>query len=226
MAAHRPHSFTLVELLVAIAIVLILVGITVAGVGYARRRAAEAKTVAILEQFAHGLEAFRAEKGFYPVCPSTATNKNVQFRLNNNSKLLIIINDNTYTFFSGGQGLLPKKTTDPGYLTQSQIDDLDGGKACAFMDVDRDAAAIVFDGARPVLVQGYFDFGAVAVGGFVDAVIDDFPNQMVKATTVCGADIHARAFADALHFRQQLNVVGSIRRGVQKFVIRHIGDTV
>ena len=94
------------------------------------------------------------------------------------------------------------------------------------MDVDRDAAAIVFDGAGSILVEGDGNLGAVAVGGFVDAVIDDFPNQMVKATTICGADIHARAFADALHFRQQLNVVGSIRCEVQKFVIRHIGDTV
>ena len=78
MTAPRPHLFTLVELLVAIAIVLILVGITVAGVGYARRRADEAKTVAILEQFAQGLEAFRAEKGYYPHCASAAE---VKFKL-------------------------------------------------------------------------------------------------------------------------------------------------
>ena len=95
------HTFTLTELLVAIAIVLILVGMTIAGVGYARRRADEAKTVAILEQFAQGLEAFRAEKGFYPPCEGE-----VKLQLNKYNKLFLIINSKKYTFYSGGKGLL------------------------------------------------------------------------------------------------------------------------
>ena len=101
MTSYRNHSFTLVELLVAIAIVLILVGITIAGVGYARRRADEAKTVAILEQFAQGLEAFRAENGYYP--PS-ATATDVKLNLDSNGRFVMTIGPSTYKFYSEKSG--------------------------------------------------------------------------------------------------------------------------
>ncbi len=107
MSTSRNHSFTLTELLVAIAIVLILVGITIAGVGYARRRADEAKTVAILEQFAQGLEAFRAENGYYP--PS-ATATDVKFHLiqlpgdDEPRHFVLTIGPSTYNFYSEKSG--------------------------------------------------------------------------------------------------------------------------
>ncbi len=101
MSTSRNHSFTLTELLVAIAIVLILVGITVAGVGYARRRADEAKTVAILEQFAQGLEAFRAENGYYP--PSSSAT-DVKLNLDSNGKFILTIGVATYNFYSEKSG--------------------------------------------------------------------------------------------------------------------------
>ena len=57
------RSFTVTELLVAIAIVVILAGILIGGLGYAGRRADEAKTIAAIQQLSNALEAFRAEKG-------------------------------------------------------------------------------------------------------------------------------------------------------------------
>ena len=108
MSTSRNHPFTLTELLVAIAIVLILVGITIAGVGYARRRADEAKAVAILEQFAQGLEAFRAENGYYPPAASAT---DVKFHLIKKqpsdaepTRLVLTIGVATYNFYSEKSG--------------------------------------------------------------------------------------------------------------------------
>ena len=61
-------SFTVTELLVVIAIIVILAGILIGGMGYAGRRADEAKTISAIQEFSAALEAFRAEKGYYPPC--------------------------------------------------------------------------------------------------------------------------------------------------------------
>lgn len=64
------RSFTVTELLVAIAIVVILAGILIGGLGYAGRRADDAKTIAAIQTLTAALDAYRAEKGFFP--PSTS----------------------------------------------------------------------------------------------------------------------------------------------------------
>ena len=62
------RSFTVTDLLVAIAIIVILAGILIGGMGYAGRRADDAKTISAIQTFSAALEAFRAEKGYYPPC--------------------------------------------------------------------------------------------------------------------------------------------------------------
>lgn len=69
---QRRHTFTLIELLVVIGIVMILAGITMAGLSFAGRRADESKTWAIMEDFTMALEAFRQDRGFYPVVSPAA----------------------------------------------------------------------------------------------------------------------------------------------------------
>ncbi|MDQ0291069.1 type II secretion system protein GspG [Oligosphaera ethanolica] len=68
---QRRHAFTLIELLVVIGIIMVLAGITMAGLGFAGRRADETKTQAIMEEFAMALETFRQDYGYYPIQTST-----------------------------------------------------------------------------------------------------------------------------------------------------------
>ena len=68
-------SFTVTELLVVIAIIVILAGILIGGIGFAGRRADEAKTISAIQELSAALEAFRAEKGFYPPCRTSETVK-------------------------------------------------------------------------------------------------------------------------------------------------------
>jgi len=107
------------------------------------------------------------------------------------------------------------------------VDDLDGGQTGLFMNVDRDAAAIVFDGTGSVFMQRDGDFRAIAVRGFVDAVVDDLPNEMVKTATVCGADIHAGTLTNTFEFRQKFDVVRGViglANGVFWHIVRQSKD--
>ena len=63
----KRHSFTLLELLVSIGIILVLAAITFGGMTYASKRAQEAKTIATMEEFINALESFKQDYGFYPI---------------------------------------------------------------------------------------------------------------------------------------------------------------
>ncbi len=63
----RRKSFTLLELLVSVGIILVLAAITFGGMNYASKRAQEAKTIATMEEFINALEAFKQDYGFYPI---------------------------------------------------------------------------------------------------------------------------------------------------------------
>ena len=63
----RRHSFTLLELLVSIGIILVLAAISFGGMTYASKRAQEAKTIATMEEFINALESFKQDYGFYPI---------------------------------------------------------------------------------------------------------------------------------------------------------------
>ena len=63
----RRKSFTLLELLVSIGIILVLAAISFGGMTYASKRAQEAKTLATMEEFINALESFKQDYGFYPI---------------------------------------------------------------------------------------------------------------------------------------------------------------
>jgi type II secretory pathway pseudopilin PulG len=72
--AGRRSCFTLLELLVVIAVITILVGIVIGGVGIANRKAAEAKTRALLTQLEIAFDQYKQQFGYFPQwsAPTTA----------------------------------------------------------------------------------------------------------------------------------------------------------
>ena len=87
-------SFTVTELLVAIAIIVILAGILIGGMGYAGRRADDAKTIAAIQTLSAALDAYRAEKGYFPPC---STAQDVKF-YRNSGDLYLVLGSNEYKF--------------------------------------------------------------------------------------------------------------------------------
>ncbi len=67
--AGRRSCFTLLELLVVIAVITILVGIVIGGVGIANRKAAEAKTRALLTQLEIAFDQYKQQFGYFPQWP-------------------------------------------------------------------------------------------------------------------------------------------------------------
>ena len=82
---------------------------------------------------------------------------------------------------------------------QGREDHLERALAGLGMNVDRDAAAVVGHRHRlAVGVERHDDPRGVAVHHLVDRVVDDFPEQVMKAGLVDAADVHARPAPDGL----------------------------
>ena len=91
----KSRSFTLTEVLVVIAIIVILAGILIGGVGFAGRKADSAKAQAAIQILSAALEKFHSEKGYYPPCTST---EDVKFLLDSDN-LKLELGSNKYNFF-------------------------------------------------------------------------------------------------------------------------------
>jgi hypothetical protein len=90
-------------------------------------------------------------------------------------------------------------------------DDL--GRAAPFflVDVDRDAAAVVFHGHGVVGVDGDQDAVRVAGQRLVDGVVDHLVHHVVQAGDVIGvADVHAGALAHGVEAFEDLDVLGRV----------------
>ena len=90
-------------------------------------------------------------------------------------------------------------------------DQLDGGNAELFVDIDRDAAAVVPHRAGAVEVDGDVDVVAVAREMFVDGIVEHLEDAVVQPAFIGIADVHARALAhrfQALEFVDLLRTIG------------------
>jgi hypothetical protein len=96
---------------------------------------------------------------------------------------------------------------------QAGQDQLDAAHLLFRVDVDRHAASVVLDGHRPILVKGHGDVLAMAGERFVDAVVDDFVHEVVRAPRV---GIHAGPAADGLEPLENFDVRSGVR-------LRHAG---
>ncbi len=79
------------------------------------------------------------------------------------------------------------------------------------MDVDRDAAAVVFDRHRVVGVDRHRDRIGEAGQRLVDGVVDDLVHHVVQAGDVIGiADVHARPLPHGVEAFEDLDVLGRV----------------
>jgi len=97
-------------------------------------------------------------------------------------------------------------------------DELQRGPLVLGVDVDGDAAAVVgHRGALVVGVEGHLDALGVAVDDLVDGVVDDLPEQVVVAARVGAADVHRRPGPHRLEALEDLDVLGGVRAGDDRF---------
>lgn len=66
MKRFRQHNFTLVEMLVVVAIIAILIGITIGGYKITRKKIDESRTKAALGKMKLAIESFKNKYGYYP----------------------------------------------------------------------------------------------------------------------------------------------------------------
>src|SRR4051794_10655590 len=99
-------------------------------------------------------------------------------------------------------------------------DDFGGGAIFFFVQVDRNAAAVVLDGDRIVEMDRHRYAIRVAGEGFVDRIVDDLVHHVMQTGDVIGVtDVHARAFAYGIESFEDFDVfsgvgcVGRIGRG-------------
>ena len=84
-------------------------------------------------------------------------------------------------------------------------DDFGGRALFGGVHVHGNAAAVVHDGDGVVRVDGDVHFIGEARHGFVDGIVHDFPNEMVKAHFAGRADVHGGAQADGFQAAENLN---------------------
>jgi prepilin-type N-terminal cleavage/methylation domain-containing protein len=76
------HPYSLVEMLVVIAIIAILAGMGAGGYTVARRWLAQSRTEAILAKLKIAIESYKNDKGYYPLPQGSVVN----FKLDTNAK--------------------------------------------------------------------------------------------------------------------------------------------
>ncbi len=91
---------------------------------------------------------------------------------------------------------------------QAREDQFDAADLLLRMDVDRHAASVIDHLERVVLVERDADRLAVAGDRLIDAVVDDFVRQVIRAR---GVGVHAGPAAHRVQATQDFDVGGSVR---------------
>ena len=90
-------------------------------------------------------------------------------------------------------------------------DDFDSRNIFLFVNSDRNASAIIFNADAVIQVNDYLDIIAISGHGFIDAVIYNLVDQMMKPFNIHVPDIHGRSFANSLQTFQYFDIIRSIR---------------
>jgi len=67
------NAFTLIELIVVIGVIIVLTGLVLSTVGYARKKGARARAQTEIAAMSAACESYKADNGVYPRGPATAT---------------------------------------------------------------------------------------------------------------------------------------------------------
>src|SRR5947207_9103089 len=67
------NAFTLIELIVVVGVIIILTGLVLSTVGYARKKGARARSETKIAAMSAACESYKADNGIYPRGPATAT---------------------------------------------------------------------------------------------------------------------------------------------------------
>ena len=86
------------------------------------------------------------------------------------------------------------------------INDLHAGNPQSGMGVYGHATAVVIDAGRTVLMQCNVNTVCEAVGGFVNGVVHNFPQQVMKPSGRGCTDVHAGTHTDCVQTFQHLNI--------------------
>ena len=88
--------------------------------------------------------------------------------------------------------------------------DLDAADFELGVFVDGDASPVVAHPCDIVVEELDGDGVAVAVCHLVDAVVDDFPKDVVHAFDACGADIHTGTLSDCVQALEHTDIPGFV----------------
>ncbi len=94
---------------------------------------------------------------------------------------------------------------------QGGHDHFGGGFPFLFVQVHRDAAAIVVDHDRIIEADGYVDVIAKTAHGLIDRIIHDFINQVMQSGGAGAADVHGWTDPDRLQPLQYFYVFCRVR---------------
>ena len=93
---------------------------------------------------------------------------------------------------------------------QHRHGELDSGHLLFGMDVDWNAAPVVYDLHRSVGVEPDADLGAESRHGLVDGVVDDLVNEVMQSTGRGRPDVHARPLPYRLQALEHLDLIGPV----------------
>jgi prepilin-type N-terminal cleavage/methylation domain-containing protein len=148
---HRPRAFTLVEMLVVIAIIAILAGILLPALGAAKTKAKVAQARTEMNTLINGIKQYESEYNRYPASTTAEqTGADYTFGLSNepNAHVIAILldkdvlsnaggtrNPRHLTFFNAKQ---PGDTTSPGIGSDWEFRDPWGTPYVISLDINRD----------------------------------------------------------------------------------------
>jgi hypothetical protein len=85
------------------------------------------------------------------------------------------------------------------------------GSILLLVDVDRDSAAVVYDGNGMVCVEKHGDLGAIASECLVNGIVHDFEDHMMESRAIVGvADVHPGTLANGVQSTKNLDASGIV----------------